>query len=126
MIEGKSNREIADAMVVAVATIKAYNNQIYKKLKVRSRVQAIVKARELDLIVGKPEHGLTTGHLPEPDNPYKGLQAFQAADASDFFGREKLTAKLLQRLHEALIIQDGLLYGYGCDQRRALESGYRG
>ena len=31
-------------------------------------------------------------------NPYKGLRAFQEADALDFFGREALTAHLLARL----------------------------
>ena len=34
-------------------------------------------------------------------NPYKGLRAFQAADAPDFFGREALTEQLLARLNEA-------------------------
>ena len=33
---------------------------------------------------------------PEPQNPYKGLQAFQEADANDFFGREQLTERLLK------------------------------
>jgi len=33
-------------------------------------------------------------------NPYKGLRAFQEADASDFFGRETLTQLLLIRLAE--------------------------
>jgi hypothetical protein len=33
-------------------------------------------------------------------NPYKGLRAFQAADALDFFGRESLTQRLLARLGE--------------------------
>jgi WD40 repeat protein/serine/threonine protein kinase len=36
----------------------------------------------------------------EPTNPYKGLRAFQEADADDFFGRETLTDALLQRLRE--------------------------
>ena len=31
-------------------------------------------------------------------NPYKGLRAFQEADADDFFGREVLTGQLLARL----------------------------
>jgi WD40 repeat protein/tRNA A-37 threonylcarbamoyl transferase component Bud32 len=34
-------------------------------------------------------------------NPYKGLRAFQEADALDFFGREALTAHLLTRLAPA-------------------------
>lgn len=36
-------------------------------------------------------------HIP---NPYKGLRAFQEADAGTFFGREKLTEHLVQRLAE--------------------------
>src|SRR5690349_7393036 len=36
----------------------------------------------------------------KPANPYKGLRAFQEADASDFFGRETLTTHLLARLVE--------------------------
>lgn len=39
--------------------------------------------------------------MPEPENPYKGLRAFQQADASDFFGREQLVQRLLDRLNEA-------------------------
>jgi WD40 repeat protein len=31
-------------------------------------------------------------------NPYKGLRAFQEADASDFFGRDRLAAVLIERL----------------------------
>ncbi|MBZ0289777.1 MAG: serine/threonine-protein kinase PknK, partial [Anaerolineae bacterium] len=33
-------------------------------------------------------------------NPYKGLRAFEEADALDFFGREDLTERLLGRLRE--------------------------
>lgn len=39
--------------------------------------------------------------LYEPENPYKGLRAFQEADADDFFGREALVEQLLRRLGEA-------------------------
>jgi len=36
----------------------------------------------------------------EPLNPYKGLRAFQEADADDFFGRERLVDSLLHRFRE--------------------------
>jgi DNA-binding SARP family transcriptional activator/ABC-type glycerol-3-phosphate transport system substrate-binding protein len=36
----------------------------------------------------------------EMRNPYKGLRAFLEADASDFFGREAVTARLLRSLAE--------------------------
>jgi WD40 repeat protein len=39
--------------------------------------------------------------VPAVENPYKGLRAFQEADAGDFFGREALTRRLLGRLGEA-------------------------
>lgn len=38
--------------------------------------------------------------LPEPENPYKGLRAFQEADASDFYGRDSLVDQLLDRMKE--------------------------
>ncbi len=38
--------------------------------------------------------------LPEPENPYKGLRAFQEADALDFYGRGALVNQLLERMQE--------------------------
>jgi serine/threonine protein kinase len=45
---------------------------------------------------------LTLSEVAEGEiyNPYKGLRAFQEADADDFFGREVLTGQLLARLAE--------------------------
>ncbi|MGD8753231.1 MAG: protein kinase, partial [Anaerolineales bacterium] len=36
--------------------------------------------------------------LDEIANPYKGLRAFQETDAGDFYGRERMVARLLERL----------------------------
>lgn len=98
LVAGKSNRAIAERLVVELGTVKSYLNQIYHKLNVRSRVQAIVRARELDLIAQPAVHSTGTSYIYVPSNPYKGLQAFQAADERDFFGRERMTARLLERL----------------------------
>jgi WD40 repeat protein len=44
----------------------------------------------------------TGTEAPTPGNPpFKGLQYFDEADCDLFFGRELLTAKLIDRLHEA-------------------------
>jgi LuxR family transcriptional regulator, maltose regulon positive regulatory protein len=48
--DGHSNQAIADRLVVAVSTIKKHVNNIYGKLDVRSRTQALVRARELSLL----------------------------------------------------------------------------
>jgi LuxR family transcriptional regulator, maltose regulon positive regulatory protein len=47
---GCSDREIADALVVVVGTTKRHLNNIYGKLKVHSRTQALARARELGLL----------------------------------------------------------------------------
>lgn len=104
--KGMSNREIADMLVVTLGTVKWHINQLYKKLGVRSRVQAIVRARELNLIVTgdtadylpNMDHVPTAISLPEPENPYKGLHAFQMTDARDFFGRDELSKKLIDKM----------------------------
>jgi ATP/maltotriose-dependent transcriptional regulator MalT len=44
LAEGKSNREIAQALVVEVSTVKWYLKILYSKLHVHSRTQAIIQA----------------------------------------------------------------------------------
>jgi LuxR family maltose regulon positive regulatory protein len=50
LVTGLSNREIAEELVVAVSTVKSHVNHIYGKLGVKSRTQAVARARELDLV----------------------------------------------------------------------------
>ena len=50
LCEGLTNQEIADELVLALGTIKFYTGQIYGKLGVRNRVNAVARARELNLI----------------------------------------------------------------------------
>jgi non-specific serine/threonine protein kinase len=47
---GFSNREIADRLVLAVSTVKWHINNLFAKLGVRSRTQAVAHARELGLL----------------------------------------------------------------------------
>ena len=47
---GLSNREIAAQLVFSLGTVKWYVNQIYSKLNVGSRTQAVARARELNLL----------------------------------------------------------------------------
>jgi len=48
--EGLSNREIAERLCLAVGTVKKHVYNIYAKLDVRKRTQAVAKAREMDLL----------------------------------------------------------------------------
>ena len=117
MVDGLSNQEIADRLVLSLATVRWYVKQVYNKLDVHGRRQAIERAHQLDLLSDKPapviSHSLNTvgatftaksqaaSHTSTLYNPYKGLHAFQETDAANFFGRTALTEQLLARLAEA-------------------------
>jgi DNA-binding NarL/FixJ family response regulator len=47
---GRSNREIAEELFLAVNTVRSYSHQLYGKLGVGSRTQALARARELGLL----------------------------------------------------------------------------
>jgi LuxR family maltose regulon positive regulatory protein len=47
---GRSNQQIAAELVVALSTVKTHLNHIYGKLGVRSRTQALSRARDLGLL----------------------------------------------------------------------------
>ena len=50
LLDGASNREIARHLVLSMNTVKKHVLNIYGKLNVRSRAQAIAKARTLHLL----------------------------------------------------------------------------
>jgi DNA-binding NarL/FixJ family response regulator len=51
---GLSNAEIADALVLAVGTVKNHVSNVLVKLGVRDRTQAVLRALELDLLHTNP------------------------------------------------------------------------
>jgi DNA-binding NarL/FixJ family response regulator len=53
--DGKPSKEMAAIMSVTEATIKAHLTEIFRKLKVKNRTQAVLATRDLDL----PEPGVT-------------------------------------------------------------------
>jgi len=48
---GRSNEQIAEALIVSVPTVKTHVNRIFSKLRLTSRVQAVVVAYECGLVV---------------------------------------------------------------------------
>ena len=49
LTDGKPNKQIAYELAVTEATVKAHLSQIFRKLGVHSRTQAVISARGLDL-----------------------------------------------------------------------------
>ncbi len=47
--EGLANQEVADRLFLSLGTVKAHSSNIYRKLDVRNRAQAIIRAGELEL-----------------------------------------------------------------------------
>ncbi|MBV7334804.1 response regulator transcription factor [Chloroflexi bacterium TSY] len=47
---GLQNREIATKMIVTLSTVKTHINNIYRKLDVTNRVQAVTRSTELGLL----------------------------------------------------------------------------
>ena len=50
LAQGYTNQQIADALTVVVGTVKVHNHHIFGKLGVSNRVQALMRARQLNLI----------------------------------------------------------------------------
>ena len=48
--QGLSNREIAERLYLALPTVKGHNRNIYSKLQVSRRTEAVARARELGLL----------------------------------------------------------------------------
>jgi len=51
MTEGMLNKQIAYYMDISEATVKSHVTAIFKKLKVRTRTQAVVLAKQLDVVL---------------------------------------------------------------------------
>jgi len=50
MAQGHSNEEIAEKIFVSLSTVKSHNQNLFVKLDVKRRTQAIEKAKRLNLI----------------------------------------------------------------------------
>jgi LuxR family maltose regulon positive regulatory protein len=50
LADGLSNQEIADELCIALTTVKTHNYNIFSKLNVKKRYQAVKKAKELSLL----------------------------------------------------------------------------
>ena len=96
---GLSNREIADKLYLSIETVKWYNKQMFMKLGVKNRIQAVNKAVELDLL--QSEHALQ----PQKKTPLAGNLP---AQLTSYVGREKEIGEIEELLkHHRLVILTG-------------------
>lgn len=54
LVQGKSNREIAEELSIAEITVKNYLSHIFEKLGVSNRTQAVIRAMALGLVPLEP------------------------------------------------------------------------
>ena len=50
MANGHSNQEIADTLFISLATVKSHSSSLFGKLEVKSRTQAVLKAKAVGII----------------------------------------------------------------------------
>ena len=89
LCEGYSNNAIAESLVLSLETVKWYNKQIFAKLGVNNRVQAMLAANTLGL------PATTETHSPQPTLP---------RPLTSFIGRAPIIAEICALLeHQQLV-----------------------
>jgi predicted ATPase/DNA-binding CsgD family transcriptional regulator len=68
IVEGLSNPEIADHLVIGVETVRWHIKQLYSKLDVHSRTQAVHRANELGLLTNPKTLVGSLEPVPQQDN----------------------------------------------------------
>ena len=65
--EGRRNRDVANALVMAVKTVESHVRHVMQKLGARNRTEAVIRAERLGLIT--PMNG-GNGSPPTPHRPH--------------------------------------------------------
>ena len=69
---GRTNRQIAGELTVAMSTVKWYVRQIYNKLGVVNRSEAVARARVLGLLAAEKQESELRHNLPVAATPFVG------------------------------------------------------
>ena len=89
MAEGLTNREIADRLFLGVETVRWYAKQLYTKLEVSGREEAVERAREIGLLEASPEKTDTRQNNKQNNLPIQ---------LTPFIGREHEINEVVQLL----------------------------
>ena len=110
LAHGLSDSEIAETAILTIGTVKWYNRQIYSKLGVRNRTQAVAQAQALGLLTRPPG----AASVPTPHN--------LPLQMTSFVGREAELGQLQTLLARARLVTLTGPPGTG-KTRLALEAG---
>ncbi len=95
LAEGLSDKEIAGQLFLTPGTIKWYNKQIYSKLGVTSRTQAIAQAKRQGLLEKEADEPLHPPSTPRIDLP---------AQMTSFIGRKREIVEVKQLLQNTRLL----------------------
>ena len=94
---GLSDQQIADELFLSLHTVKWYNRQIYSKLGVKSRTQAVAYAKELGLL----DRGFSTAPQAGPGVTLSMQTLFSLGRNPFFLGREEVLTRLRRQFQAA-------------------------
>ena len=86
LADGLSNKQIAERLFITYNTVKWYNTQIYNKLGVNNREDALTTAQELGLLSQSETTNQQAYNLPIP--------------STEFIGRDLEIARIIHLLHD--------------------------
>ena len=89
--------------IIQRATAKDPSDRYPDALSLVQDFRRILQEESSTVELELTELDLAEFDLIETKNPYKGLRAFQQADAADFFGRSAMIERVLERLEEPVI-----------------------
>jgi ATP/maltotriose-dependent transcriptional regulator MalT len=92
LVEGISNREIASRLHLAYQTVKGYNSEIYGKLGVSNRDDAIERATELGFLE-------TESDIPQPIGKHNLPES-----VTEFVGRRHEISELQQLIDSKRLV----------------------
>jgi non-specific serine/threonine protein kinase len=98
LAEGLSDRDIAERLVMTINTVKWYNRQIYSKLGVGSRTEAVARSGALRLL--EPEAEVQPPFRPTFLTPKHNLPV----ETTCFIGRKRETADVIRLLGSARLL----------------------
>src|SRR5207244_1307171 len=98
LAEGLSDREIAERIVMTINTVKWYNRQIYSKLGVGSRTQAVARSRALRILEREDEVKPSFSAIfPVPSHKLP-------VETTRLIGRKRETADIKRLLQSARLL----------------------